>query len=62
ALLGAPATADRFRRAARAELADARPLRDNAYKVALAENLVTAVLGDLAVPRNAATRTQEDSP
>ncbi|GAA0643252.1 xanthine dehydrogenase family protein subunit M [Streptomyces malaysiensis subsp. malaysiensis] len=48
ALRDVPATADRFGDAADAELAAARPLRDNAYKVALARNLITAVLTELA--------------
>lgn len=48
ALLDAPATADRFRAAADAELSAARPLRDNAYKVTLARNLIEAVLSELA--------------
>jgi xanthine dehydrogenase YagS FAD-binding subunit len=48
ALLDGPATADRFRDAAAVELATAKPLRDNEYKVTLARNLVEAVLGDLA--------------
>ncbi|MFE7709108.1 FAD binding domain-containing protein [Streptomyces sp. NPDC057486] len=48
ALRGAPATADSFRAAADAELSAARPLRDNAYKVGLARNLIEAVLTDLA--------------
>ncbi|MFJ9680339.1 FAD binding domain-containing protein [Streptomyces sp. NPDC101194] len=48
ALRDAPATSDRFRAAADAELAAARPLRDNAYKVTLARNLVVAVLTELA--------------
>jgi xanthine dehydrogenase YagS FAD-binding subunit len=43
-----PATAERFVAAADAALADAEPLRDNAYKVTLARNLVTAVLAGLA--------------
>ncbi|MFE6903534.1 FAD binding domain-containing protein [Streptomyces sp. NPDC057717] len=47
ALLDAPATADRFRAAADAELSAARPLRDNAYKVTLARNLIEAVLTEL---------------
>ncbi|MFE7710140.1 FAD binding domain-containing protein [Streptomyces sp. NPDC057486] len=47
ALRGAPATPDRFRAAADAELTAARPLRDNAYKVTLAGNLVVAVLTEL---------------
>ncbi|MFD6100464.1 FAD binding domain-containing protein [Nocardiopsis flavescens] len=48
ALTGAPATADAFREAARAELADARTGPDNAFKPALAVATVTAVLRDLA--------------
>ena len=47
ALRGQPATPDRFRAAAKAELADARPLRDNAFKIALAERTIVAVLGGL---------------
>lgn len=50
ALRGAPATADRFGVAADAELSAARPLRDNAYKVTLARNLIVAVLTELARP------------
>ncbi|MFD9740377.1 FAD binding domain-containing protein [Umezawaea sp. NPDC059074] len=46
-LLGGPATADRFRVAADAELSAARPLRDNGYKVDLARNLVVSTLTDL---------------
>ena len=37
-----------FARAAEAELADARPLRDNAYKLALARNLIVRTLAELA--------------
>ena len=48
ALRGKPATASSFRAAAEAELADARPLRDNGFKVELARRTITAVLGDLA--------------
>jgi xanthine dehydrogenase YagS FAD-binding subunit len=47
ALEGRPATADSFRVAAEAELKDARPLRDNAFKVQLASRTVTAVLLEL---------------
>ena len=39
-LRNAPATEQDFTRAAEAELAEARPLRDNAYKVPLAQNLI----------------------
>jgi xanthine dehydrogenase YagS FAD-binding subunit len=48
ALRGRPATGQAFRAAAEAELADATPLRDNAFKVELAIRIITAVLGDLA--------------
>ncbi|WP_432976157.1 FAD binding domain-containing protein [Dactylosporangium sp. CA-233914] len=44
ALRGAPATAESYARAAEAELAGARPLRDNAYKVPLLRNLTVEVL------------------
>ena len=47
-LRGAAASAESFRRAADAELADARPLRDNAFKIPLARNTLVAVLRDLA--------------
>ncbi len=47
-LRGQPATEENFRRAADAELAIAAPLRDNAFKVPLASNVVTAVLSRLA--------------
>ncbi|MFF9455452.1 FAD binding domain-containing protein [Streptomyces flaveolus] len=47
-LTGAPAGGDTFAAAADAELAAARPLPDNAYKVTLMRNLVTAVLTELA--------------
>jgi xanthine dehydrogenase YagS FAD-binding subunit len=43
---GAP-TEETFRRAADAELADARPLRDNGFKVPMARNTLVAVLRDL---------------
>ncbi|MEV0564861.1 xanthine dehydrogenase family protein subunit M [Dactylosporangium sp. NPDC050588] len=42
------ATAGRFRLAAEVEMAAAEPLRDNGYKVALARNLIEAVLSELA--------------
>ena len=48
ALRGRPASAESFRAAADAELADARPLRDNGFKVELARRTITAVLEDLA--------------
>jgi xanthine dehydrogenase YagS FAD-binding subunit len=47
ALRGAPATEETFRRAAGAELVDARPLRDNAFKVPLARNILVRTLLDL---------------
>jgi xanthine dehydrogenase YagS FAD-binding subunit len=47
-LRGAPATVESFARAAEAELAEARPLRDNAYKVAIARNAIRATLEELA--------------
>jgi xanthine dehydrogenase YagS FAD-binding subunit len=48
ALRGAPADADSFTRAADAELAQAQPLRDNAYKVPLARNVIVRTLSELA--------------
>jgi xanthine dehydrogenase YagS FAD-binding subunit len=48
ALRDGPATDDAFAAAADAELAQARPLRDNAYKLKLARNLIVATLGELA--------------
>jgi xanthine dehydrogenase YagS FAD-binding subunit len=54
ALRGAPATADSFRTAAEAaadaELARARPLPGNAYKVPLARNTIVRTLLDLVEP------------
>jgi xanthine dehydrogenase YagS FAD-binding subunit len=47
ALRGAPATEEAFHRAAEAELAEARPLPDNAFKVPMARNTVAAVLRGL---------------
>ena len=47
ALRGQPATPDNFRAAAAAELSAAKPLRDNAFKIALAERTMTAVLTGL---------------
>jgi xanthine dehydrogenase YagS FAD-binding subunit len=46
-LRGAPATEETFTRAADAELAAAEPLRDNAYKVPLARNLIVRTLAEL---------------
>jgi xanthine dehydrogenase YagS FAD-binding subunit len=48
ALRDQPATEASFRQAIDVELADARPLRDNAFKVPLVRNLVTRMLCDLA--------------
>ncbi|AEY85953.1 FAD binding domain-containing protein [Streptomyces olivaceoviridis] len=47
-LTGAPATAETYAAAADAELAAARPLPHNGYKVDLVRNLVVAVLTELA--------------
>jgi xanthine dehydrogenase YagS FAD-binding subunit len=47
-LRGRPASAESFGRAADAELAQARPLRDNAYKLPLARNLIVRTLAELA--------------
>jgi xanthine dehydrogenase YagS FAD-binding subunit len=46
-LRGAPADEEAFGRAADLELADARPLRDNRYKVGLARNVVVRTLMEL---------------
>lgn len=51
ALRGRPASEESFRAAAEAELADAAPLRDNAYKVPLARNVITRMLLDLSEGR-----------
>jgi xanthine dehydrogenase YagS FAD-binding subunit len=48
ALRGRPATEASFADAADAELAEARPLRDNAFKVPLARNVLIRILSDLA--------------
>ena len=48
ALRGGPATEAAFRAAAEAELAEARPLPDNAFKVPLARNLLVRTLLDQA--------------
>jgi xanthine dehydrogenase YagS FAD-binding subunit len=47
ALRGAPASRDGFVSAAEAELSQARPLRDNAYKVPLARNLIVRALEEV---------------
>jgi len=59
-LRGAPATEETFRRAAEAELADAQPLPDNAFKVPLARNTLVSVLRDLT-RRDLTSQTPEDS-
>jgi xanthine dehydrogenase YagS FAD-binding subunit len=51
ALRGKSATPENFRAAAEAELAGARPLRDNGFKVELAKRTVTAVLDELTEAR-----------
>ncbi|MDR6773215.1 xanthine dehydrogenase family protein subunit M [Azospirillum sp. BE72] len=51
ALRGQPATEVTFRAAAAAELAEATPLRDNAFKIELAQRVIVAVLGELAENR-----------
>lgn len=48
ALRGAPATDENYGRAAEAELADARPLKHNAFKIPLARNTLRMVLHRLA--------------
>ncbi|MGW0711645.1 FAD binding domain-containing protein [Streptomyces sp. NPDC002643] len=48
ALVGGPVTPEAFAAAADAELANARPLPHNTYKVPLIRNLVVAVLTELA--------------
>ncbi len=48
ALRGAPATAERYGRAADAELADARPLQHNAFKIPLVRNTLRMLLGRLS--------------
>jgi len=47
-LRGRPASAQAFRDAAIAELADAKPLSNNGFKVPLATRTIVAVLGELA--------------
>lgn len=48
ALTGGPADSAAFEAAAAAELADARPLKDNGFKIDLARRTIAAVLADLA--------------
>jgi xanthine dehydrogenase YagS FAD-binding subunit len=47
ALRGRPATEEAFRSAAEAELADAKPLHDNGFKIELARRVIVAVLAEL---------------
>ena len=47
ALRGGPASEDAFRAAADAELAAAEPLRDNAFKVPLARDVLVAALEEV---------------
>jgi len=47
-LRGEPASEASFARAAEAELAQAKPLRDNGYKIPLARNLIVRALSELA--------------
>ncbi|MBB3221123.1 FAD binding domain-containing protein [Pseudoduganella umbonata] len=51
-LKGQPATEELFAAAAAAELADARPLRDNAFKIDLARRAIVAVLDGLVDTRS----------
>jgi xanthine dehydrogenase YagS FAD-binding subunit len=53
ALRGGAATEAAFRAAAHAELASARPLRDNAFKVPMAANALVATLRDLCAVEEA---------
>ena len=48
ALKGQPATEENFRAAALQELADAKPLSHNGFKIELAARTITAVLGELS--------------
>jgi xanthine dehydrogenase YagS FAD-binding subunit len=51
ALRDEPVSEENFRAAADIELDDARPLRDNAFKVPLARNVITRTLLDLSEER-----------
>jgi xanthine dehydrogenase YagS FAD-binding subunit len=51
ALRGQPATEQNFQSAAMAELSEARPLRDNGFKIELAKRTMTAVLMELMEAR-----------
>ena len=48
ALKGQPATEAAFRASAEAELSEAKPLRDNGFKIELAKRTITAVLMELS--------------
>jgi xanthine dehydrogenase YagS FAD-binding subunit len=48
ALKGQPATEENFRAAAQVELAAARPLQHNGFKIELAARTITAVLRELS--------------
>lgn len=50
ALKGRPASEESFRAAGEAELADAVPLRHNAFKIEIAKRTIVAVLGSLSTP------------
>ena len=50
-LRGQPATPASFEAAAKAEMLDAQPLRDNAFKIALVQRTMVAVLDSLATVR-----------
>ena len=52
ALRGTRTGVESFRRAADAELADACPLRDNAFKITMARNALVSLLRDLAEGRD----------
>ena len=54
ALRGGPATETAFRQAAKAELAEAQPLRDNFFKIELAKRVIADTLGKLAIAHGAA--------
>jgi xanthine dehydrogenase YagS FAD-binding subunit len=51
ALRGEPVNEENFRSAADVELADAEPLRENAFKVPLARNVITRTLLELSEER-----------
>ena len=53
-LLGRVPDEEALREAARAELAAARPLRDNAFKVDLAIDLIVAAIRDLVAGKDRA--------